>query len=103
MQTHRDREGRQRAVEHIAVRCFAQHAAFQHALGQLLDEQRHAVGAVGDLGDNVIGQCLAAGDPYYQSSAIAPVEAIERQHRHPRLAGPGRLELRVERHDQQYR
>ena len=32
-----------------------------------------------------------------------PVQPVERQHRHLRLAGPGRLELGPERHDQQYR
>jgi len=103
VQCRRDREGRQRAVEHIAIRLFPQQTALQHALGQFLDEQWHAVGALGDLGDNVIGQCLAAGDLCDQRGAVALVEAIERQHADLGLAGPWRLKLGPEGHDQQHR
>jgi hypothetical protein len=39
-----------------------QKTAFQDALGQFLDEQRHTVGAFHDLGDDFIGQRLAAGE-----------------------------------------
>ena len=39
----------------------------------------------------------------YQSGPITPVQAAERQHADLRLAGPGRLELGAERHDQQHR
>ena len=77
----RDREWRQRAVEHVAIPFLAQQAALQDALGQFLDKQRHAVGALDDLADDVIGQRLAAGDLRYQSGPVAPVQAIERQHR----------------------
>ena len=95
MQCRRDGEGRQRTIEHIAVRLLAEYVAFQNAFGQFLDKQGHAVRAVDDLGDDLLGERLAAGDPCDQSRPIAPVEAIERQHRHPGLAGPGRLELRA--------
>ena len=37
-------------------------AGLQHRLGQLLDKQRHAVGAVDDLRGDFLRQSLAAGD-----------------------------------------
>jgi hypothetical protein len=46
--------------------------------------------------DNLVGQRLAAGDLRYESGPVAPIQAIERQHRHLRLAGPVRLELGAE-------
>ena len=103
MQGRRDGEWRQRAVEHIVVRLLAQQVALQDTLGQFLDEQRHAVRAIDDLVDDVSRQCLAAGDLRNQCGPVAPVQAIERQHADLRLAGPGRLELRAERYDQQHR
>jgi hypothetical protein len=53
------------------------------------------------LGDDISGQRFAASDLRYQSSPVAPVQPIERQHADLWLAGPGRLELGAERHDQQ--
>lgn len=79
------------------------HAALQHAFGQFLDKQWHAIGAIDDLIDDVIGQRVAAGNLRYQSAPIAPVQAIEGQHCHQWLAGRGRLELGSEGHDQQHR
>ena len=78
------------------------HTALDHALGHFLNKQRHAGGALGDLADDLIGQHLAAGDLLDQCGPVVPVEAVERQHRHLRLAGPGRLELGAKRHDQQH-
>jgi len=103
VQGRRDREWRQCAVERVAIAVLAQQTALQHALGQFLDEQWHAVGAIGDLVDDAIGQCLASSDLRYQSGPVAPVQPIERQHADLRLAGPGHLELGAERHDKQYR
>jgi hypothetical protein len=103
VQTRRDREWRQCAVEHIAIAFLAEQAALQYALGQFLDKQRHAVGAVDDLVDYLIGQRFAAGDLLDQNGPVVPVQAVERQHRHLRLAGPRRLELGAERQDQQHR
>ena len=39
--------------------------AFENRLGQLLNEQRHAVSAISDLGDDLMGQRFAAGDLSY--------------------------------------
>ncbi len=90
-------------MEHVAIVFLAQQTALQNALGQFLDEQRHAVGAINDLGDDLVGQRLSAGDLRYQSGAVTPVETVESQRADLRLAGPRRLELGAERHDQQHR
>ena len=49
VQRRRDRERRQGAGELIAVAGVREQAGFEHRLGQLLDEQRHAVGLGYDL------------------------------------------------------
>jgi len=103
VERRRDRKRRQCPIEQIAIRLLAQQTALQDALGQFFDKQRHAIGALDDLGDDLIWQRPAAGDLLDQSSTLAPVQAIEGQHRHLRLTGPGRLELGAERHDQQHR
>jgi hypothetical protein len=102
VQGRRDREWRQRPIEHVAIHLLAQQAPLQHALGQFLDKQRHAVGAIDDLGEDFIGQCLVAGDLLDQNGPVIPVEAIERHHADLRLAGPRHLELGAESHDQQH-
>ena len=79
------------------------HTALQDALGQFLDEQWHAVGAIDDLIDHVVGQRLAAGDLLDQSGPVMPVQPIERQHRDLRLAGPRWLEFGTKGHDKQHR
>jgi len=61
------------------------------------------VGAIGDVPDDVIGQGLTTGDLLDQIGPVAAVQAIERQHADLRLAGPRRLELGAECHDQQMR
>ena len=91
--------GGRRPVEDVTRRLFSQQPALQHALGQFLDKQGHAVGAVGDLLDDDLRECLA-GDLGYQRDPVAPVQAVERQHRYPRLANPVCLELGTKRHDQ---
>jgi len=55
-----------------------------------------------DLLDDDLRESLA-GDLCYQQNPVAPVQAVERQHRDPRLANPGWLELGAKRHDQQNR
>src|SRR6516165_6027437 len=103
MQSRRDRETSQCPIKDVAIRRFAQQTTLQDALGQFLDKQRHAVGAVGNLGDHLVGQRLPAGALLGQYGAVVPVEAIERQCADLLLPSPGRLELGAERHDQQYR
>ena len=54
-------------------------AAFEHRFGQLLDEQRNAVGALDDLVDGLAGETGIAGEPLDQCRAIAPAEPVQRQ------------------------
>ena len=89
-------------VEDVTLRLFSQQPPLQHALRQFLDKQGHAVGVVGDLPDDDFRECLA-GDLGYQRDPVTPVQAVERQHRHLRLASPRWLKLRAVRHDQQHR
>ena len=56
VQGGRDRKGRRRAAcEHDGA-----FGAFQHRLRQLLDKQRHPVGTLDDLGDDIGGRDLIA-------------------------------------------
>jgi antitoxin component HigA of HigAB toxin-antitoxin module len=71
--------GGQRTLDHIAIAFPVQQTALQYAPCQLLDEQRHAVGTVGDLVNDVVGQCLATSDLRYQRGPVASVKAIEGQ------------------------
>ncbi len=73
---------------------LAQQAAFDNGLGQLLEEQWHAVGAGEDLLEDLGRQRLAAGRPLDQGRAVAAAKAGERQHRDVGVGGPGRGELR---------
>src|SRR5580693_5318847 len=50
------------------------HTALQHALGQLLDKKRYAVGAVCNLSNDFVGQCSAPGDLLDQSSSVGSVQ-----------------------------
>ena len=56
-----------------------------------------------DLFDDGVGQRLVPGDAGNDAGAVATAEAAQGQHRHMRLADPGRLELRPERDHQQHR
>ncbi len=79
-------------------------AGLDHRLGQFLDKERHPVGALDDLVDDIRRQCPEiAGEPMHEGRPLAAAEPVERQHRHLRLSGPGRLELGAERCDQQHR
>ena len=103
MQGGRDRQGRQRARRQYRSDPVVAIAAFEHRLGQLLDEQRHAVGALDDLVDDLAGETGIAGEPLDQRRAVAPAEPVQRQRRHMRLAAPGVLKLGAEGDDEQDR
>ena len=62
LQRGRNGERPRRLVKHILVAGFLQLLAFEHGLGEFFDEQRHAVGAVDDLIEQVGRQRLATGD-----------------------------------------
>ena len=58
----RDRQRSNRTRRHVPVASFYEQAALNHSLSQLLDEQWHAIGPIGDLVGDLLGQDLAAGD-----------------------------------------
>jgi len=76
---------------------------FEHRLGQFLDEQRHAIGALGNLLDNFAAQWRVSGKTADEGRNVALAEPVQRQHGHVRLAAPGLLELGAEGDNQQDR
>ena len=68
---------------------------FQHCLGQLLDEQRHAVGALDDLVGDLLGQRLAAGDLGDHLRTLCGSEPGEPDQTDVRAAGPWRRNRRL--------
>jgi len=82
VQRCRDRQSRQRTFENILAIPFPQQSAFQHRLGQLLDEQRHAIGARKDLVRYLLRQRLASRHPLDQCRARASAKARERDRRY---------------------
>ena len=74
VQRRRDRQRRQRAGQLVVIAGVGEQARFEHRLGQLLDEQRHAVGLRA-----TICSTISAG------SALPPVT---RAIRRPPGAGP---------------
>ena len=75
--------------QRVAVARVPEQAGLEHRLGQLLDEQRHAVG----LGDDLISTSAGSGLPRRGRStiaALAAAEPVEGQQGDVRMAGPGR-------------
>ena len=103
VQRRRDRQRRHRPRHRVVIAGVREHAALEHGLGQLLDEQRHAVGALDDLVGDLLGQRLAAGHVRDHLGALPGRQAVEREQRHVRTADPGRRELRPEGDDHQDR
>ena len=79
---------------------FSTRLGFYDSLRQLLDEKRHAVGALDDLFHGMPREGSAARDPLHQRRTLTPVEAAEGEHRNVRLSGPWRLKLGPERNQQ---
>jgi hypothetical protein len=102
VQGRRDGEWRQRAVEHIVVRLLAQQVALQDtwSIPRRTAARRAARSTIWSMTSQAMSCRRRSAQPMRSG---APVQAIERQHADLRLAGPGRLELRAERYDQQHR
>jgi hypothetical protein len=81
---------------------FLQQSAFQYRFGQLLDEQRYAVGASENLVRHLLWQFLATGHSLHQSRAGAPVETREGDRDRMRVTRPGRRKFRPGREEQQH-
>ena len=75
---------------------------FQHGLGQLLEEQRHAVGPRDDLVADLGRQCPTADQPLDHGRALAAAQPVELQQRGVCLGAPGRREVRPEGHHHQH-
>jgi len=98
MQCRRNRQARQRACRQYRCNPVLLVGVFEHDSRQLLDEQRHAVGTLDDLGNDFASQWRVAGELANQSGHVALGKPIERQQRDLRLAGPALLELGAEGH-----
>ena len=98
VQCRGDRQVRQRACRQYGSHAVVAIGAFEHRLRQLLDEQWHAVGALDDLIDDLVGETIA-GEALDQSYAVAFPKAVQRQGRHMRLPTPGVLEFGAESND----
>ena len=103
MQGRRHRQRGQRCRRQHRGNPVALRGAFQHRLGQLLDKQRHPVGALDDLRDDIGGERGIAGQSLHQRLAVAFAEPIERQARDVGAAAPGRLEFGTKGDRQQHR
>ena len=103
MQGRRHRQRRKRCRRQHRGNPVSLRGAFQHRLGQLLDKQRHAVGALDDLRDDIGGERGIAGQLLHQRLAVAFAEPIERQTRDVGAAAPGRLEFGTKGDHQQHR
>jgi hypothetical protein len=77
--------------------------SLQHCLGHLLDKKRDTIAAFDDVLPNVGGKQLVASDPVYDRTDLSLCQSIKRKGGNVRSPDPGRLEVRPECHDQQYR
>src|SRR3977135_3093286 len=96
MQNSGNSEGRCGAARQPCIDPLVAIAGLEHRFGQLFDEQRHAVGALDDLGDGLAGKAGIAGKPLNQCRAVAPAEPVQRQCSDMRLTAPGVLKLGAE-------
>ena len=86
----------------VAVRRRRVARRLQHGLGELLDEQRHAVGPGDDLLQDGVGQRVAARHRRGQCSALPPGQPVQRYQRRVRPAAPGRGEVGAEGQQHQH-
>ena len=80
-QGQRDRQGAGAPGIFPAIAGIPEVCRFEDRLGQLLDEQRHAVGLAEDLLEQVRGQRLATGESRYNGAALRPGELVESDRR----------------------
>ncbi len=79
---------------------FGQEVGFENRLGQLLQEQRHAVGLDDDLLDDLLGK-LASRHALDQRRAQLPAQPAQHQGRDMRMGVPARLEFGARGDDDQ--
>jgi hypothetical protein len=103
LERHRDRERRNRTRHQIPIAGVHEQSTLYHGLGQFLDEQRHAVGPIGDLVGDLLGQDLAMGDVRDHLGALVGWQSAEAEHCHVGTADPRRYEFRAVGHYRQKR
>ena len=77
LQRRGDAQCRQRGGEFVAAVPFHKHVAFEDGLGELFQEQRHAIGLGDDMFYRLLRQILVAGDPANDFSGVFPGKAEE--------------------------
>ena len=102
LEGRRDRQRRQRTDQCVPVAIVAQQTRFEDRLGQLLDEQRDAVGAGNDLVHQFCRQRLA-GDAVDHRSTLLPTQAVQSHQRHVWAPKPGRRKFRPKSNEAQGR
>ena len=95
-------ERRQGSGKLVAIARIGQKPRLQHRLGQLFDEQGHAVGLGHDLPGDLVRQSLGSDHPVHHCRALAASESGERQRADVRLPRPRRLKLRPEGDQQKH-
>ena len=84
--------------ENVTSLLLGKKVGFEHRLGQLLDEQRHAVGLDDDLLDDFLGK-LRAHHAFDQRRTLLAAQSIEGQRRDMVVRIPARLKLRAAGND----
>ena len=74
--------------------------ALQHRLGELFDEQWHAIGSFDDFGDDVAVERDVTGQVLDKHRAVTSAQPAECQHCCVRLVGPWRMKLGPEGDDE---
>jgi hypothetical protein len=77
LQGRRDRERGKRSRRLECILTLSEPVGLEHHLRQLLDEERHAVGLLHDLLDDLRGQRLAASDFLHEVRDIARCQALQ--------------------------
>ena len=78
-----------------------QNPSFNQVFGEFLDKQRHAIGPVQYILNNIRRHRLAARDPVNHQRAKIAAQPVELQNRHMGFAVPIGLKFRPERADHQ--
>jgi hypothetical protein len=102
VQAGRDREATQRAAQVVRVGGLDQRPRFQHRLGHLLHEKRHAVAPDGDLVEHCLRQPLAVADPVDDELHGGARQPVQDEAGHGRVAGEGGPERRSRGHHDQH-
>ncbi len=102
VQARRNGQRRQRPIEKPGIGTLGHQSGFQHALGKLLDKQRHAVGLGDDLAHHLFGQRLAAREITDQAGAGARAQAVHGKAGDVSERAPVRDEFRPVRYHQQH-